>query len=750
MSGQAEAAHESLGRAGLLGKLVAAVRAEFRRDELVFSATDPLFGGPLCQVEGCARTRRSRGLCHAHHQHWTRTGKTDVTEFLRTAGPRMRGHAQLSHCQAPGCRYGRQRRGLCQRHDRAWRSCGEPELTAWLNGLEPATVEPEPATCRVPYCQLWTRVNSTFCRSHGVRWQSMGRPDIDAYGALLDEPGPTRYESQVVLGRLGPQLKLEVQYALQRRWDDRRIATRAGTVQRAINVVADGAATSLLDLTEDMWNARFPRPSCAAAVFLRHARRQVEDLWCGTGWEVEYQRDIWRIRDLGVQGQHARVRFDRIPQPWLKALAKRWIRWQVTTAGRSDTAYKAVSAITRFGQYLAEPRVGVDQLADIDRALLERYLADLHTSLDGTGVHRKHIGSLNAFFRAIRQHSWDDSLPATAMFFPDDYPKTAAGRLPRALAEHVMAQVEDPANLDRWNDPARRLITVILIRCGLRISDAVKLPFDCVVTDADNATYLKYFNHKMNREALVPIDEELARLIAEQQRRVLQHWPRCPGVLLPRLTTNPDGNQPYSAATYRSALYRWVKCCDVRDEHGRPVHLTPHQWRHTLGTRLINRDVPQEVVRRILDHDSAEMTSHYARLHDTTVRRHWEQARKVNISGDTVIFDPSGPLAEAAWAKQRLSRATQALPNGYCGLPLVQSCPHANSCLTCPMFLTTAEFLPQHRKHHQQTLQIISTAEARGQTRMVEMNQHVADNLTAIITSLEADTGGQDQVADAC
>ena len=123
------------------------------------------------------------------------------------------------------------------------------------------------------------------------------------------------------------------------------------------------------------------------------------------------------------------------------------------------------------------------------------------------------------------------------------------------------------------------------------------------------------------------------------------------------------------------------------------------------------------------------MTAHYARLHDTTVRRHWEQARKVNISGDTVTLDPDGPLAEAAWAKQRLSRATQALPNGYCGLPLVQSCPHANACLACPMFLTTTEFLPQHRQPRQQTLQIVSAAEARGQTRMAEMNRQVADNL---------------------
>jgi len=55
------------------------------------------------------------------------------------------------------------------------------------------------------------------------------------------------------------------------------------------------------------------------------------------------------------------------------------------------------------------------------------------------------------------------------------------------------------------------------------------------------------------------------------------------------------------------------------------------------------------------------------------------------------------------------------------------------------MFITTAEFLPQHRTHHQQVLQIISAAEARGQTRMVQMNRQVADNLKKIITALEDD-----------
>jgi len=47
-----------------------------------------------------------------------------------------------------------------------------------------------------------------------------------------------------------------------------------------------------------------------------------------------------------------------------------------------------------------------------------------------------------------------------------------------------------------------------------------------------------------------------------------------------------------------------------------------------------------------------------------------------------VVIDPDGPLAQAQWAKTRYGIATQTLPHGYCGLPVQQSCPHANALLT--------------------------------------------------------------------
>ncbi|MFJ9822575.1 tyrosine-type recombinase/integrase [Streptomyces sp. NPDC101151] len=194
-------------------------------------------------------------------------------------------------------------------------------------------------------------------------------------------------------------------------------------------------------------------------------------------------------------------------------------------------------------------------------------------------------------------------------------------------------------------------------------------------------------------------------------------------------------------------LKRWLAQCDVRDENGQPVHLTPHQWRHTFATRLINRDVPQEVVRVLLDHDSHQMTAHYARITDQTVRRRWEAATKVNIRGERVTLDPEGPLAQAEWAKTRYGLSTQTLPNGYCGLPVQKSCPHANACLTCPVFLTGPEFLPELKAQHRRTLTLIDNANGCGHQRVAEMNEQVAANLDRMITELEAD--GTQEAADA-
>nr|WP_260933180.1 tyrosine-type recombinase/integrase [Mycolicibacterium llatzerense] len=170
-----------------------------------------------------------------------------------------------------------------------------------------------------------------------------------------------------------------------------------------------------------------------------------------------------------------------------------------------------------------------------------------------------------------------------------------------------------------------------------------------------------------------------------------------------------------------------------------PPHTAFADTSHSYATRLINNDVPQEVVRRLLDHTSHTMTARYARLADTTIREQWERAQKINIRGEPVDTSTDGPLADATWMKQNLSRAKMALPNGYCGLPLQKSCPHANACLTCPLFVTTAEFLPQHHQQLTATRALIIRAETDGHIRLAEMNRAVETNLLTVISTLQHD-----------
>ncbi len=724
---------------GLLEKLLAGVRAEFRVEVFVADNTDPVLGRGPCPVPGCDRPRAENGLCAGHGQRWRDRGRPEMTTFLTDPGIPLKGRRDLTGCTVPGCRYGSSGLGLCQRHRGAFERSGQVDPVAWaaVAGLRG---QADPEQCALPFCTLWQEsTRSPYCKSHETRWAQLGRPDEADYLAHCLRRGT----SWIDFRALSPQVKLEMQYAVQARRDQATITAPPPVVNWAISLVARAGAASLLDYSPQEWADLAGGKGSHYRRFLLDAREVVQLLDEGIGWDVEYPRDVWRLHRLpgltlpAGKSPHARthLRFDLITQPWLRVLAKRWARWRLSSGLSVATVVADVQGLRRFSAFLAEAG-DAHALADVDREVLERYLAWLSTQSIGRGARDDAITATATLFQAIRQHGWDQTLPGTAVFFPGDAPPRPP-RLTRHLAEHVMAQVEAPANLDRWASPEGRLITIILIRCGLRASDACTLAFDCLLRDGQDAPYLRYVNHKMRREAAVPIDENLQTEIRAQQRRVAARWPAGHPHLFPAPRRNADGQRPMTYYSYRGMLNNWLNSCDVRDVHGEAVHLTPHQWRHTFATRLINTDVPQEIIRILLDHESSEMTAHYARITDQTVRRRWEEATRVNIRGEHVTFDPEGPLAQAQWARTRYDAATQALPHGCCALPAQKACPHANACLTCPVFLTGPEFLPQLREHRTRTQDLIETAEANGHTRVAQMNTDVLANLDRMIGEID-------------
>ncbi len=623
------------------------VRAEFRVDIYVPDPADPVLGRGTCPVSDCDRSPAEHALCPVHGKRWLDRGRPELAEFLANPGPPLNGRRELTGCTVAGCRYGSSGLGLCMRHRSAWSSSGGIDPVTWATTARAA--DPAGRTlCRLPFCSLWIENSrNLFCKAHETRWRMQGRPAVDEFIAHCLLRGKARIDFR----GLPAQLKLELQYAVQCRADQATITLPPPVATWTIRQAREAGVASLLDHSPQQWAERAGMKTSTYQAFLAFARDVVETLHEGSGWEVEYPRDIWRLGRLpGLTGNagkpysSTRLRFDRITQPWLRALVKRWSRLRLSSGLAVGTVWADVQSLTRFGTFLTDAAPEVNALAQLDRALLEHYLAWLSTSAVGPGAREDAVTGLGMFFQAIRQHDWDPALPTTAVFFAGDLPPRAS-RVTRHLAEYVMTQVEAPANLDRWPHPEGRLITLILIQCGLRATDACTLPFDCLLHDGQGAPYLRYYNNKMRREAAVPVDAGLEAQIRAQQQRVAARWPQQHPHLFPQIKGNAGGQRPLSYYSYRGTLNSWLAMCQVHDEHGDPVHLTPHQWRHTFACRLINRDVPQEVIRVLLDHESTQMTAHYAKITDQTVRRRWEQATKVNIKGERIDIDPDGPLA---------------------------------------------------------------------------------------------------------
>ena len=155
---------------------------------------------------------------------------------------------------------------------------------------------------------------------------------------------------------------------------------------------------------------------------------------------------------------------------------------------------------------------------------------------------------------------------------------------------------------------------------------------------------MRFHNLKVRADQLVPLSAKAAKAIKAQQDHVRHCWPAGTPWLFPGIAANTAGSKPYNMATLGAQLRRWQRDIDLRDEAGVAVGVTSHRFRHTLGTRLINSDVPQHVVQKLLGHASPEMTAHYAHIHDHTVRDAFDryQQQRVNTDGELLPSTPTG------------------------------------------------------------------------------------------------------------
>jgi integrase len=113
---------------------------------------------------------------------------------------------------------------------------------------------------------------------------------------------------------------------------------------------------------------------------------------------------------------------------------------------------------------------------------------------------------------------------------------------------------------------------------------------NCLITDDKHEWYLRFYQSKTHRELVIPlVEEEVIGAIQVQQQEIRARWAEACSYLFP---SPSSPSKPYLQATFRRQLNEWAALCQITDRHQHLYHFTAHQFRHTVGMRLINEDVP--------------------------------------------------------------------------------------------------------------------------------------------------------------
>ncbi|WP_375292991.1 tyrosine-type recombinase/integrase [Clostridium estertheticum] len=451
----------------------------------------------------------------------------------------------------------------------------------------------------------------------------------------------------------------------------------------------------------------------------------------------EWDKDVWDRRKMNLTADKVNptqyeytITFKEIQNIYFKRLTKRFCRLQMNTMSFSHCKdYAQHNKV--FFNFLSNKYPGIGKIKDINRSMVESYFSSL--TIQGLSPHtfNGYKSSLSKLFETMQMFEWDDA-PVKKLIFPEDYSKGIIKK-PRFIDEYVLEQLNKVVH--ELPDYIARM-TLILQECGMRISELCTLKIGCLIQDKDKDWFLQYYQWKMKKEHIIPISKEVAELIGIQEVVTTNRFNGKTEYLFPR----EDGS-PLKQDTFRRELNKLAYSKNIVDRNGKVFRFQAHAFRHTVGTRMINNEVPQYIVQRFLGHESPEMTMRYAHIHDVTMKKEFIKFKEKFVNNQGFLIDEEDKEVDNAdlqWFKKNIN--AQALPNGYCRLPVLSgACPHANACLDCTHFCTNKVFIKEHKNQLQKTKEVLEIAQNNNWVRQIETNIRVKERLEAIILTLVGD-----------
>ena len=288
-----------------------------------------------------------------------------------------------------------------------------------------------------------------------------------------------------------------------------------------------------------------------------------------------------------------------ITQNLIKHFAN-YLRLELSLSDNSVEAY--CHDIHLFLQYLESQNLSTETNA-IKQDTIENFFAYLYDLNIGATSQARILSGLKSFWRYLLQENLAETDPTVLISSP------SLGRhLPEVLTYEEIQKMLDSIDLSQPNGHRNKAMIEVMYGCGLRVSELIGLQISDIYR---NDGFLRIIG-KGSKERLVPIGESSLKILFQYIEGARLHIN-----VKPKFTDTVFLNSRGTGLT-RQMVFLIVK--DLAEKNGITKTISPHTFRHSFATHLLEGGANLLAVQQMLGHASVSTTEIYTHISDELLR----------------------------------------------------------------------------------------------------------------------------------
>ena len=277
---------------------------------------------------------------------------------------------------------------------------------------------------------------------------------------------------------------------------------------------------------------------------------------------------------------------------------KAYLQLERSLSENSITAY--ISDIQNFRDFIIEHQSDPTQVSEQD---IETFIQSISLAGKAAGSQARMLSGIKAFYKYLLIENIISTSPTELI----EGPKVQR-KLPDVLSYDEITLIIDGIDLSKPEGARNKAIIETLYGCGLRVSELVELK----ISDLHFHEGFIRVTGKGDKQRLVPIGDSAIKYINIYKKEIRVHQRIQPG-FEDMLFLNNRGK-----SLSRNMIFMIIK--KLTEISGIQKKVSPHTFRHSFATHLIEGGANLRAVQDMLGHESITTTEIYTHVNTDFLR----------------------------------------------------------------------------------------------------------------------------------